>query len=80
MSSDRVPDEAGEVAPEIGGSAAGRVVEVDGTGEGLDACGKRGMVGDKVADLVLMSSVAEGVYKAKCLFAEFLGEKIREAR
>jgi len=73
---DRMADEAGEVASDIGCGAAGGVVEVDGAREVLDACRERRMVSDEAADLVLVGSVAEGVYKSECLFAELLGEEI----
>ena len=70
-----LPRKAGEVASEIGGSAAGGVVDVDGAGEVFDARGERGTVGDEVGDLFLMGAGAEGVDCGECLFAEFLREE-----
>ena len=44
---------AASFAAEVGGGGAGGVVEVDGGGEGFDAVGEGGMVGDVVGDEVL---------------------------
>ncbi len=52
-------EEAGEISSDVGGDAAGGVVDVDGGSEVFDARGERGTVGDEAGDLFLMGAVAE---------------------
>ena len=72
---DRVAEEAGEVSSDVGGGAAGGVVDVDGGRELFDARGERGAVGDETGDFFLVGAVAEGVDGAERLLAELLGEE-----
>ena len=74
---DGVSEESGYVASDIGGGAAGCVVDVDGTGEAFDAGGEFGAVGDEAGDFFLVGTSAEGVDGGEGLLADLLCEEKR---
>jgi hypothetical protein len=72
---DGVPEESGQVSADIGCSTAGGVVDIDGAGEGFDAGGELGTVGDEAGEPFLVGSGAKGVDGVVGLFADLLGEE-----